>query len=387
MTKKILIITDNYVGEPGGSEKHLLNLLSGISTDFHVTVFQMYPDKLKTSVKDARLAKKQNVELKARPVKSVFSLAYFKLVLKLWILIYRQDIELVISYHEKADLLNFVLKMLVFKKVVHLSSKRDMGFNISNRLKKLMKFITCRLDGVVSPSTSIKELMQDEYGVASDHAWVIHNGTNLDLYHRGSTEEVKQLRQQLQLPVDKKIIGCVGTLKPIKGHQFLLQGYANFIKNTQADTLLVLIGGGEEEGNLTAQVKALGLEDHVMLAGWQKNVPDWIRAIDVFVISSLSEGLSNALVEASAAGLPLLATQVGGNSEVVVPNENGLLIESGSAEAIEQGLTQLFQDDSRLQQYGDRSRQLAEEKFSNASMVKHFENLFSQRIEAERSHG
>ncbi|MGH1470022.1 MAG: glycosyltransferase [Cellvibrionaceae bacterium] len=384
MTKRLLVVTDNYVGEPGGSEKHLLNLLSGIGNDFEVTVFQMYPDKIRDTIKDGKLRKKNNVTLFSTPVNSVFSFSYLFLILEVFFLIRKSNIDLIISYHEKSDLLNYIVKKLSFKRLVNLSSKRDMGFNTSSRLKKLMKFITKRLDGIVSPSSSIKDLMINEYGVSADKAWVIHNGTDLDLYRQGTAQDILNVRENLKLPLNKKIICCVGTLKPIKGHAFLLEGFARYLEKSKDTAMLVLIGGGDEEVSLKSLAKQLGIEDKVIFAGWQKNVSEWMKVVDLFVISSLSEGLSNALVEASAAGLPLLATDVGGNGEVVVNNDNGLLVQASSSMAIADAFESLLTNSERLKSFGHRSRELAEQKFSNAAMVGSFETLFSKKIEDVR---
>ncbi len=388
MKKRILIVTDSFVGEPGGSEKHLLNLLTGIDKSFDVIVYQMNPFKKDLLLNNEYLNEKRNVILHYRPVYSVFSFAYFSLLCELFRLVRKNKIHLLISYHEKADLLNFLLKKITFRPFVSLSSKRDLGFDLTERIKKLMAFIMKYFDGAVSPSKSIRDMLISDYGVKPEASWLIHNGTNLSLYNSVSAEENVLLRKKLGLPVGKIIIGCVGTIKKIKGHKFLIEGFNQYRKSNASEVQLVFIGGSEGEGDgegarLKKLVDELGMNDVVTFAGVQTNVADWLKAFDLFAIPSLSEGLSNALVEASAAGLPLLATDVGGNGEIVEQGRNGFLVEAGSSDSIAEALKEILGDTNRLKEFGVWSRRLAEEKFSNEGMIKSFEDVFSRLITAK----
>jgi glycosyltransferase involved in cell wall biosynthesis len=207
--KKILIITDTYVGRPGGSERHLHNFLTSISDDFKVDVIQMIPAG-NPMLADGPLAERPNVTLYSRPLTSVRSKRMFFLVIELWKLVRRNEISLIISYHEKSDIMNYVLKLLPGISFKSVSSKRDMGFKLKGNLKRLMHFITPRLKNITAPSKSIARQMIDEFGIPENDTHVIPNGVDLVTY-KVSTPEVRlSLKNKLGLNSNSKIICSVG---------------------------------------------------------------------------------------------------------------------------------------------------------------------------------
>jgi glycosyltransferase involved in cell wall biosynthesis len=378
-TSNLLIITDTYVGMPGGSERHLYNFLTSISDDFHVDVIQMIPSG-NPMLQDGPLVERPNVILHSRPLTNVRSIDMLHLVMELWKMIRAKKIKLVVSYHEKSDILNYILKLIPGCSCESVSSKRDMGFKLEGSLKRLMHFITPRLKNITAPSQSIAKQMRDEYGIAKSDTHVIPNGVDLTTYKISADKIRTDLRGKLELPQDVKIMASVGWLKPVKGHQYLLEAFSIFTKEASKKWILVLLGEGELEEELRDQAKKLSILDDVYFVGFQDNVQDWLGASDLMVSATLSEGLSNALIEATATGLPIVATNVGGNPEVVEHDFNGLLVEPENSLALCQAIKSIASNENMYVEMSKNSRIKAERDFSNDAMVTSLEQLYKKLI-------
>jgi glycosyltransferase involved in cell wall biosynthesis len=153
-------------------------------------------------------------------------------------------------------------------------------------------------------------------------------------------------RAALSLPADVPVIGTVGNLTPKKDHGSLLRAVQH-VRRGVPDVRLVLIGEGPLAADLRQQAKRLGIAESVLFAGSRADVDELLPALDVFAMSSLHEGLSIALVEALAAGVPAVATRVGGIPEVVTHEHDGLLVPPGAPHALGDALLELLVDRDR----------------------------------------
>jgi glycosyltransferase involved in cell wall biosynthesis len=368
---KILVITDTYVGIPGGSERHLLNFLSNISNNFDAKVIQLNPTG-NPYFKDTEYLK-DNVSLLSYPLSSFKSFRSLKCIAWTYkqVLSFKPDI--VISYHEMADLLNIVVSTLPFTSYKSISSKRDMGMNLHGNTGLLMKVLNKRFSAITAPSKSIIDLVNSEFNGKISKTHVIPNGLCLSDYSQEYLQR-DQLKETLGLPKNKKIIITIGWLRPGKGHEYLLKAFSQLKEKN--DLCLVLLGKGEDKQRLVGLANEYNISSHVIFAGIQKNVNEWLSVSDVAVSSSLSEGLSNALVEASASQLPIIATNVGGNPEIVEDGVNGYLVDSKSSESLFKALTLLLKDNNKMTAMGKNSREKAEREFSVNKMVSSLESLY-----------
>jgi glycosyltransferase involved in cell wall biosynthesis len=372
---KLLIITDNYVGVPGGSERHLYNFLSGLSDNFEADVFQMIPTG-NPMLEDGVFRGNSSITLNSHPMGKILSFNYLVFMYKLVKRIRSHKIDVIISYHEKSDISNFLIKKLFGKRIISISSKRDLGFKLNGRLRQLIKYITPKFDAVTAPSNSIKEWLIDDFKLDKDNIHVIKNGVDLSSYPVITENEKLLIKSQLNIPQVSRLMTSVGSLKSVKGHKYLLQSFATFLQRSKDDWLLVLLGDGELRGELESQAHELRIQGSVLFTGYQTNVPKWLLASDLMVSATLSEGLSNALIEGCAAGCPVVATNVGGNPEIVRHGYNGLLVESESPEEMSEALIKLTESESLQGVMSVNSRNQALTEFSNTSMVDSLEALY-----------
>jgi glycosyltransferase involved in cell wall biosynthesis len=162
------------------------------------------------------------------------------------------------------------------------------------------------------------------------------------------------------------IIGTVGRLTPVKDQRSLLLALAE-MRTASPDIFrrlrAIIVGDGPLRGSLSALVSELGLDDVAWLAGDRKDVPDLLATMDVFVLPSLAEGISNTVLEAMASGLPVIATSVGGNVELVTDGYNGGLVPAGDPVTLAGALKTLLEDAPLRQRQGINSRQTVCERF------------------------
>lgn len=369
---KLLIITDTYVGIPGGSERHLLNFLTNVSDKFDVSVIQLNPDgnPYQKNLSDA-LA--QKVNLKTYPLSSLRSVMSIWVLLKIYLTVLFKRPNVVISYHEKSDLINLLLSYCPFTSHKTVSSKRDMGLKLEGRLGDVMKRFNRRFTAITAPSNSIIDMVVNNFDGPKDRAFSIHNGVDLATYGKQEVPS-DSIKKKLGLPLDKTIIISVGWLRPGKGHEYVIKAMANMENNSAY--VFVILGEGPDRERLLKLADDLGVGANVQLVGMQNNVSEWLSVSDIAISASFSEGLSNALVEAAASGLPIIATNVGGNPEVVEDGYNGILIDPKDYLSIKHAIEYICKKDTHMLEMGENSRKKAEKEFSIHGMVKSLENLY-----------
>jgi len=224
---------------------------------------------------------------------------------------------------------------------------------------------------VVAVSDDIRRDVLRHDGVPEDKIATIQNG--IDLSRVASTMTREAARARLGLDEQVLAVGCVARLEEQKGHRFLLEALALLRRQgppPSRPVKLVAAGDGRLRGELQAQAQSLGLGEMVSFLGTRSDVADILRALDVYVMPSLWEGLSLALLEAMAAGLPVIATDVGGVSQVLGAGSGGVKVAPGDARALAAAIRQLSDEPrERLALRGEQARQRVRAEFSLDAMI------------------
>jgi sugar transferase (PEP-CTERM/EpsH1 system associated) len=173
----------------------------------------------------------------------------------------------------------------------------------------------------------------------------------------------------------KRAVHVARLMDLVKDQTTLLRA-ARLVVDREPGFQLTVVGDGPDRARLEALAGELGLGGHVHFLGMRSDVRELLGAADLFVLSSLTEGISLTLLEAMAAGLPVVATEVGGNREVVVPGETGLLVPAGSPAALAEALLALVRDPERARRMGAAGRRRVEDQFSLARMAADYEQLY-----------
>ena len=203
----------------------------------------------------------------------------------------------------------------------------------------------------------------------------VPNGIRVETFANANEERRAALRNVLGLAPGTRIIGTVGRLNPVKDQATLLQAFAR-VHAEAADTALVLVGDGALRASLEAQAATCGAGDAVRFLGDRGDVRQLLQGFDVFALSSRSEGYSMALLEACASGLPIVATDVGGNREIVADDRNGVLVPAADAQALAAALLGLLRDPARAQRLGAAGRDWALRDASVQAMAARYDALY-----------
>lgn len=374
-TCKIVIITDTYVGMPGGSERHLFNFLSGISDEFEVDVYQFLPAG-NPMLEDGPIVKEGHVVLHSRPITRILSISYFIFLATLIFHIKVKKIDIVVSYHEKSEITNYLMKLIFGDRITSITSKRDLGFKLKGRLLNIIRYINTTFDGFTAPSSSIKNWLIKDFNVSESKIHVVNNGVDLSSYAPIKEEELVAVRNKLGVKSDQKLMTCVGCLKPVKGHKYLISAFAEFLNIYKGQWKLILLGDGELRQELEKQAMELGISENICFLGYQTNVHEWLSISNIVISATLSEGLSNALIEGCAAGCPVIATNVGGNPEIVSNGVNGILVEPENKSQLLKAMLTLVGDETLLAAMGNNAREKALTNFSNLRMINSLESIY-----------
>lgn len=177
------------------------------------------------------------------------------------------------------------------------------------------------------------------------------------------------------------VIGTVGRMQTVKAQPLLVRAFIEALRrrpDLRARLRLMLVGAGPLRGDCEAALAAAGLTSLAWFAGERADVPDVMRALDAFVLPSLAEGISNTILEAMASGLPVLATSVGANGELVEAGSTGRLVAPADEAALAEGILGLADDPAASLRMGQAGRRRAEQHFSLASMVNAYERVYRQ---------
>ncbi|QJW98067.1 glycosyltransferase [Frigoriglobus tundricola] len=210
------------------------------------------------------------------------------------------------------------------------------------------------------------------------------NGIDLDRYDRHG--ERAGVRAGLGIPPDARVIGTVGRLNEVKRQDHLIRALGT-LGARAADVRLLLVGDGPERGALERLVEGLGLSARVHFAGYQSAPERFLPAMDVFALSSRLEGLPLALLEAWAAGLPVVSSAVGGVPKVVRHGETGLLFPNGDEPALARALLELLDDPAKAARLAAAGRAVVRRDFSLERMASEYEGLYRAAIAAGRGGG
>lgn len=242
------------------------------------------------------------------------------------------------------------------------------------------RIVLRQMHRIVVVSTEVEGFLHD-LGIPADRVVRIPNAIDVSLFYPASPQECTAARERVGLSTNKAIILYVGRLELIKGLDVLLDAWTLLPAYVHTQALLVLVGDGQARERLQQMVSRSHIESTILFVGEQKDVRDYYWAADVFVLPSRTEGLSNALIEAMACALPVVASCVGGAKDVVEHTENGLLFESGNRTQLAENLSSMIAMRGRWTDMGFKSRQTVTQYANLEAVVSGLERVYAQLLE------
>jgi glycosyltransferase involved in cell wall biosynthesis len=243
------------------------------------------------------------------------------------------------------------------------------------------KFCLPRYETVICVSPDLREECLT-VGVTPSRCVVIKNGIDTEEFARRLTKQ--DAKHRLGFRADRMLIGTVGRLSPEKGFGRLFEAVQDLLTRG-FDVELAIAGNGSEMPNLKAQCATLGIADRVRFLGYQRDPRPFYEALDLFALSSLREGLPNVLLEAMSMEVPVVATRVGGVTQLVNDGDNGLVIAPDSPVELSKALQQLIRDDALQARFRKNGRATVEARFSFAERIQKLKTVYDSLLKAEHA--
>jgi len=352
--------------ENGGAERVLVTLVSGLDP-------QRFRPVVCCLTKKGRLAK----ELEARGIPVVTMNKRPKLDLamlfRLRQMLREQKIAIV---HTHVFTANFWGRLAaILARVPVLITHEHSTFTVDNRYRRWIESVLMRrTHKMIAVSENLRRRLVREGRLAPDAVMTIHNGLRL---HSSRLNEARreQLRQELGLQKFDHVIGTVGRFEPRKNYPLLLEAMTMVLQQHPGAALL-MIGAGPEEKKLRQQARDAGMAPQVIFTGYRSDISKLLGLISTFCLSSTTEGISMAILEALLAGVPVVATQVGGNPEIIPDRGHGILVPSGDAKALAEALAETLADREAALQMAARGQARVRELFSEQHMIQRIEKLY-----------
>ncbi|MDI6688800.1 MAG: glycosyltransferase, partial [Desulfobacterales bacterium] len=206
----------------------------------------------------------------------------------------------------------------------------------------------------------------------------VHSGINLDRLSNTFVNS-SAMKRSLGISEGNLIVGTVGRLTPVKGHRYLVEA-AGKIVDARPDTTFVFLGDGELSDELKNMASRLGIEENVKFPGWRPDVAEVMSIFDIFVLPSLNEGMGRVLVEAMALGKPIVASDVGGITDLVVHGENGFLVPVGNVDAMAVRINDLLESAEKRKKMGENGKSRSV-NYSSDSMIKKIDRLYEAALQ------
>ena len=229
---------------------------------------------------------------------------------------------------------------------------------------------------VIAVSAHVHGVMIQDIGISPSRAKLIHNGVNTVRFAPDVIVR-DQARRSLGLTEQDFVVGIVARLAPIKNHSLLLRAFASFAIDKPMNKKLLIIGDGPERSNLEDLSRQLGVDGITHFLGDRRDTEALFNAMDVYVLSSLSEGMNLTLLEAMGCGLAVVATAVGGNVEIVQHESSGYLVSLAEHEEMGRRLQQLAADQQLRARLGLAGRELTLRKFDEKTMMDQYLTLYN----------
>lgn len=322
------------------------------------------------------------------PIGSFYQLRTYTQIWRLAMFMRRERIQICHSYNFYSNLIAVPAARLAGVPVV-LTSIRDRGIYLSNMQQRVQRW-TCRFsDRILVNADAIRSWLCDQ-GVPEAKIDIQKNGIDMRPYEEAV--ESSGMREELGIPADARLVIMLARLNPQKGIDEFLHAVQQ-IRERHRDVYFLVVGeklgfkngeifrDSDYHDHLQHLSEKLGIDDVVRFTGHRTDVADLLTQSTLSVLPSYSEGLSNSLIESMAAGLPLVATDVGGNPELVKHGVNGLLVPVRDVSALVAAINAILDDPSLAGRFGKASFRLCNEQFSMAKMVAETQSIYQRELQ------
>ena len=361
---EVLFLTDDL---GGGTGNHLLSMLKHLDKDtWRIKIISKRPAEVHVA---------PDVPIEMMPIPRRFNRFPFTQLKALNDLrgnLGKNPPDLVHAYFFWPILYGRLLKRIGKIKAL-IENREDMGFSWGRDEYAWLRATRTIPDKVVCVSEAVRKVVLEREKLDERRVIVIRNGVDPPK----QSSENNSVRQELGLNEEHLVVGMVANYnRPVKGATYLLDAIPAIVSQVPSARFLFLGGGDEERPLLQEKTKVLGIEQFVTFTGYREDIHRYYETMDLSVLTSLSEGLSITLLESMNHGLPVVATQVGGNPEVVDDEKTGYLVPPKDDRALADRIVQLLQDQELRSRMGEEGHRRVESHFRIQNVANRYMELY-----------
>ena len=267
---------------------------------------------------------------------------------------------------------------------VHGEHGRDVHdqYGASRKFQLFRKFLSLWIHHFITVSEDLAHWFHLVIGIQRNRIHQIYNGVDVQRFHPRRGDRASSLPREF-LAASLFLVGTVGRLQTVKDQMTLVQAFLQLrqLEPERAKHVrVVLVGDGPVRADIQGIIDDEGIQSYVWLAGERQDIPELMRSLDLFVLPSEAEGISNTILEAMSSGLPVVATDVGGNSELVVNGKNGFLVPPKNPVAMAEAILKYVKNTGLLDQHGHEGRSIVEKSFSMDVMVEQYLTVYDELL-------
>lgn len=346
-----------------GAETQLVDLVNGLSNK----QFQKYLFTFEENLDQKDRLDTEHVTLYNQPRRYKFDLYPVKCIAQL---IDKEKIEIIHCTQPFSLLLAFLGRLRSRRKPPIVTAIHSTyTYNLKEKLQKFLIYkylLTWCTSDIIFVCQNQRNNWTKIFPPLAHISHVVYNGVDEKYFSpKDWITAGLELKKELKIPNDSQIVSCIASFRTIKGHSFLIEAFAT-LKHTP---YLILAGDGQNRHDIEKQIYRHNLESRIKLLGNVEDVRPLLAMSDLTILPSLAETFSMAMLESMSMEVPLLATNVGGSGEAVLPNKTGFLVTPGSVEDLHRGLTEALGDPNALKAMGKACRRLVINHFSRDIMV------------------
>ena len=370
---KIVYLIDILDGFHGGTENQLVKLINGLNRKKYLPHLIC----LNNSGWFRKNCLYFNSKTTGIDINNFRKLNTYINFLKLVRMLKRDKPDVVHTFFPTSNIVGVLAaKVASIKNII--SSRRDYGEWINRRYLLGTKVANRFVQKIIVNSHSVKRLTVLEENVQEDKVEVIYNGIDLPRFEgiKGNS----WIRSELNIPYGSKVVGIIANFRPMKRHDTFVKA-AKEILQMRDDVEFILIGGQAQREEMEILGEYLNIKKHLHFMGVQRDIMPYLSIMDIGVNCSEKEGLSNAVMEYMAAGVPCVVSNAGGNPDLITHNVNGYTFELGDYNSLASLILNLLDDQKTKEKFVRNSREKIEKEMSLEAMISKYESLYERNMQ------
>jgi glycosyltransferase involved in cell wall biosynthesis len=292
--------------------------------------------------------------------------------------------DIVQTFHFASDTYGAIIAKLCNGPIV-VSSRRDMNLYKSKLQTSVCRITNRFIDRFITVSDAVSQNIIRAEKVSPGRVFRLYNGVDHSEFSKTDNAKIRKFKNSLGIPENSFVVGTISNFLPVKGYDTFFTAIAEVAHVIDGLKVLAVGDGPLLEGMQQRCRRDEHLRDRVIFPGLVPNVRDYISAMDVACLASRSEGFSNAILEKMAIGKPVIATDVGGNRELVLDGVSGFLVPPSNPEKMAQSILRLFDDSALRRQMGENARKRIESDFTLEKMIANVEAFYSALCEEKQN--